>query len=435
MTACYYAFQVNDSIQRSSTSHRFDHFKTLVSSPFKVPLGALVPFIAPACMHAATGNGLGRSGIILDPKSEMEEAVLVTNTVEGRIPYDFPDGVYITNGPNPLFGGLKSTVSIFGRSSHTWIEGEGMLHALYFNKDSDGSWTIYYNSRQVQIDTFKLEQERNKPTFLPAIERDSAILSAYPLNLLRLGKVNKYLSNTNVFEHSGKFYSISKNHIPQEINIFTLETLADGMKLIHRVDLKPNQCSLCLDMGVTQRLIRYDKKGYVKIGVMPRYGDADSIQWFEVDPSSVFHIVNCFENGDKSSRISIPGPNLGLNKYEWFSRGFKHVNLVEDTSDGRGKYGGLAKLYFEEPEHGVYLELTIKTEYHSSPENTFCLGATFVPKVGGLEEDDGFTDLFTHYLQVYVVDTKNFSSEPVAKITLPSRVPYGFHGAFMSTRS
>lgn len=44
---------------------------------------------------------------------------------------------------------------------------------------------------------------------------------------LRFGKVNKYISNTNVFEHSGKFYSIAENHIPQEIDIFTLKTLGN----------------------------------------------------------------------------------------------------------------------------------------------------------------------------------------------------------------
>lgn len=44
---------------------------------------------------------------------------------------------------------------------------------------------------------------------------------------LRFGKVNKYISNTNVFEHSGKFYSIAENHMPQEIDILTLKTLGN----------------------------------------------------------------------------------------------------------------------------------------------------------------------------------------------------------------
>lgn len=37
-------------------------------------------------------------------------------------------------GLNPLFGRLKSTISVFGTTSHIWVEEEGMLHALYFDK-------------------------------------------------------------------------------------------------------------------------------------------------------------------------------------------------------------------------------------------------------------------------------------------------------------
>lgn len=42
---------------------------------------------------------------------------------------------------------------------------------------------------------------------------------------LRFGQVNKYLSNTNVIEHSGKLYTIAENHLPQEIDILTLKAL------------------------------------------------------------------------------------------------------------------------------------------------------------------------------------------------------------------
>ncbi|KDP34146.1 hypothetical protein JCGZ_07717 [Jatropha curcas] len=501
------------------------------------------------------------------PVDELQEAVVVTN-IDGKIPDDFSQGVYIRNGPNPLFGGLKSTISIFGRSSHTWIEGEGMVHVLYFNKASDGSWTIVYNNRHVETETLKLEKQRNKPSFLPAIEgNSSAVLSAFLLNQMRYGNVNKYLSNTNVFEHGGKFYSIAENHIPQEIDIFTLNTLgnwdvngcwnrpftshskrapgigelviigvnatkpfmelgiisADGNKLIHKVDLKFNRCTLCHDIGVTQRfnvimdfpltidiyrllrggpLIQYNKEDYARIGIMPRYGDAESIQWFAVKPNCTFHILNCFEGenevvvlGCKALDSVIPGPEMGLNKSEWFSRRFKHIEsdyknpedgllftrcyewrlnletgqvkerylsgtefsmdfpmingdftglknnygytqIVDSeasSTSGIAKYGGLAKLYLQERDELVEL---IKVEYHKFERNTFCSGAAFVPKNGSVEEDDGWIITFVHnedtnISQAYIIDTKKFRNEPVAKITLPCRVPYGFHGAFM----
>ncbi|KAK7311775.1 hypothetical protein RJT34_10123 [Clitoria ternatea] len=480
------------------------------------------------------------------PVEELGDSILVTN-IQGQIPHDFQEGVYIRNGPNPLFGGLKSTNSIFGRSSHTWVEGEGMLHALYFERSSHGCWTVLYNNKHVETETYKLEKQRSKPLFLPAIEGDSpAILIAYLLNWFRSGKVNKYISNTNVFEHSGKFYSVAENHIPQEIDILTLETFknwdvngawnrpftshpkkvpgagelvtlgvaatkpyavvgtisADGMKLVHKVDLKLNRCSLCHDIGVTQRynvildfpltidlsrlvrggnLIKYNKEDYARIGVMPRYGDANSIKWFEVEPNCTFHIINSFEDGQevvvrgcRALDSLIPGPDPSSKEFEWLSRCYEWrlnmqtgkvkekdlcgdnvvymdfpmingnfigmrnryaytqvVDPIASSTQDMPKYGGLAKLYFEES-HAE----PIRVEWHMFEKNTFCSGATFVPRDEGVEEDDGWIITFVHNedtntSQVYIIDTKKFSGETVSRITMPRRVPYGFHGAYM----
>ncbi|KAJ6674142.1 DIOXYGENASE putative-RELATED [Salix viminalis] len=514
------------------------------------------------------------------PVDELNEPLTITS-IEGKVPHDFPEGVYIRNGPNPLFGGLKSTTSIFGKTGHIWVEGEGMLHALCFDKDSDGeTWKVLYNNRHVETETYKLEKQRDKPSFLPAVEGNPpAILAAYLLNMLRFGKVNKDLSNTSVFEHSGKFYSIAEHHIPHEIDIFSLQTLgdwdingtwhrsfgshpkrapgtgelvvfgvdgmkpfmevgvvsADGKRLVHKVDLKFNRCTISHDMGVTERynviidfpltldiqrlikggpLIKFDKEEYARIGIMPRYGTADSIRWFEVEPNCTFHLLNCFEEGDEvvvrgcrslesiisescdmdldksewvSGRLRNKGPVqqdakfstkdelLFSRSYEWrlnmetgevkernltgtpFAMEFPMINpnfngvknkfgytqTVHDSasaSSGMPKFGGLAKLYFEETDNKEWEESEghIKVEHHEFEGNTFCTGAAFVPKEGGREEDDGWIITFVHdedtnTSKVYIIDTKNFTSEPVAKITLPCRVPYGFHGAFMPT--
>ncbi|THG14855.1 hypothetical protein TEA_010422 [Camellia sinensis var. sinensis] len=47
------------------------------------------------------------------------------------------------------------------------------------------------------------------------------------------------------------------------------------------------------------KLLKYEKEKYARIGVMPRYGDADSIRWFDVESYCTFHILNCFEDGDE----------------------------------------------------------------------------------------------------------------------------------------
>ncbi|GLT48206.1 hypothetical protein SLA2020_218460 [Shorea laevis] len=155
---------------------------------------------------------------------------------------------------------------------------------------------------------------------------------------------------------SGKLVIMGINATKPFVEVVVVS--ADRQKLVHKVDLKLNRCSLSHEIGVTERynvfmdsplcidiirlilggpLIKYQKEGYARIGVMPRYGDADSIRWFDVEPNCTFHLINCFEDGlvmgCRALESIIPGPDGGLNKFEWFSRKFRHVELVEG-SDG-----------------------------------------------------------------------------------------------------
>lgn len=112
------------------------------------------------------------------------------------------------------------------------------------------------------------------------------------------------------------------------------------------------------------RLIKYDKEDYARIGVMPGYGDADSVKWFEVESNCTLHILNCFEDrnevmihktrrifftfiqlsllyslilsliqkqvvvrGCRAHESIIPGPDHGQNKFKWFSMGFKPLEM------------------------------------------------------------------------------------------------------------
>ncbi|XP_027768635.1 carotenoid 9,10(9',10')-cleavage dioxygenase 1-like isoform X2 [Solanum pennellii] len=398
MAAYIYACQVNYCCLKKPLIPKFKDLRASVSSTFKPFLSNLenldVQKVIKEISFKLLDNFVDFTFEFLDqpllpsqsnfaPVEEIGEAVKVT-TIQGKIPNDFPEGVYIRNGANPLFGGLKSTKSIFGKSSHIWIEGEGMLHALYLTKEKEkgNKWNIFYKNKYVETDTFNIEKDRKKPSIIPNMEGDAlAVFMAILLNVLRFGVFHKYLSNTNVFEHSKKYYSIAENHIPQEINIQTLETLgnwtingdwtrsftahpkkirdtgelvimgtyplkpyfelgvisADGKQMIHKVDLKLNRCILCHEIGVTKRynvildfpltmdlkrliigeeLIKYNEDGYARIGIMPRYGDANSIKWFEVEPCYVFHLINCFEDNNevvvracRARRWIIPRPN------------------------------------------------------------------------------------------------------------------------------
>uniref|UniRef100_A0A0E0LUB3 Uncharacterized protein n=1 Tax=Oryza punctata TaxID=4537 RepID=A0A0E0LUB3_ORYPU len=451
------------------------------------------------------------------PVDEIGEITQVIE-IEGEIPADFPDGVYIRNGGNPLYGALQSVSSIFGQSHNIWVEGEGMLHALYFCKTNNSTWSISYNNRYVQSETFRIEKERQKPCFLPMTDGNPpAMLIASVLNTLRFQKVMKSMSNTSVFEHAGRVYAASEDDVPHEVDLHSLGTLGswhlggewklpftahpkvipgskemvifginavqpfltvgiiseDGEKLKQKVGLKLDRCTYCHEIGVTgtyniiidspltlnpARMLRgapvlgFEEESYSRIGVMPHYGDADSVIWFYVEPFCTFHLVNCFEEGHEvvvrgfhvpSSAIMGPRQkNLAMDtssqepNEENFSRLYEwRLNLKARTV--AGKYLTSLDVALEFP---IGREDLIKVEYHQLAKNQFCSGVTFVPKATGVYEDDGWIVSFVHdeetnISKVHIIDTRNFESGPIAKITLPQRVPYGLHGAFITKKT
>ncbi|KAK4836842.1 hypothetical protein QYF36_000614 [Acer negundo] len=104
------------------------------------------------------------------------------------------------------------------------------------------------------------------------------------------------------------------------------------------------------------------------------------------------------------------------------------VDYVASSSAGYAKYGGLAKLYLDEPHRPEPLEV-IEVGYHKFAENRFCSGTVFAGKPGGSEEDGGWLVSFVHneetnISQVHIIDAKKRESEPVAKIAGNYR---GFH--------
>ncbi|KAL7610188.1 hypothetical protein Lser_V15G10472 [Lactuca serriola] len=284
------------------------------------------------------------------PIGEIGELVKVDYQA-GKLPEDFPEGIYIRNGSNPLFGGLKFALSVFGKTDSIWVEGEGMLHALHFTKDAEGNWIFYYKNKYVETETYKMESQRKKPAFLPVTEGDApAALAGSLFNVLRFGHVNKIMSNTNVFEHGGKHYSISEDYLPQEIDLISLETYnswnpggswsrpftshpkkapgtgelvivgfkpskpycfvgvisVDGKELVHILNLQLDHCSLFHEVGVTKRynilvdsMFTLSPKRVMKGGQLFKYERGRDARiaviprYGDVDSIKWFHIEPC----------------------------------------------------------------------------------------------------------------------------------------------
>ncbi|KAL0394082.1 UNVERIFIED_CONTAM: Carotenoid 9,10(9',10')-cleavage dioxygenase 1 [Sesamum latifolium] len=283
---------------------------------------------------------------------------------------------------------------------------------------------------------------------------------------MRFGVPNKNMSNTNVFEQAGKYYTAADCDVaPHQIHIPTLETIGTWDEIAESWN-RPFTSHPKKAPGTGELvIIGIDAKNpYLVLGVI-------SVRWFGVKSCCAFHIINCYEEDDEvvvmgciAQDSIIPGPDLGRDKLGWFSRGLKkvssyHQNMEEGFLFARPyewrlnmKTGQVKEKYLVALDFAMdfpmindnFIGVKNKFAYtqvvdsaaSSAAENSFCTGASFVAKQGAADEDDGWLITFVHNedtntSEVYIVDAKKISSEAVAKIRLPCRVPYGFHGAYM----
>lgn len=74
---------------------------------------------------------------------------------------------------------------------------------------------------------------------------------------------------------------------------------------------------------------------------------------------------------------------------------------------------------------------------HVHGPNRWAGEGVFVPRPGASAEDDGWVVTYvydgnTGGSEFVVIDALNMESAPLARVPLPQRVPYGFHGAWIS---
>ncbi|RLE20412.1 MAG: 9-cis-epoxycarotenoid dioxygenase, partial [Actinobacteria bacterium] len=241
--------------------------------------------------------------------------------------------------------------------------------------------------------------------------------------------------------------------------------------MIHDMAITENH-SLIFDMPVTFSLERamggqsafdWEPDNGTRIGILPRYGDGDSIRWFDVDTGYIFHVFNAWEEGDeivldacRSEHTSILGENdLGLDgelarmhRYRFNMRtGTVEEGRVDDTPmefsrvnenyiGVKTRYGYASRFH---PDRGLLFNGFVKTDRESDRIDVVELSDTqfnqenvFAPRVNARAEDDGYIlgfvrDEATDQSECWVIDAQRFSDGPVAKVHMPKRVPYGFH--------
>jgi carotenoid cleavage dioxygenase len=206
-----------------------------------------------------------------------------------------------------------------------------------------------------------------------------------------------------------------------------------------------------------------------RVGIMPRTGTDADVKWFDVDPCYVFHGMNAYEKDGRvvydvcrSSEVwRDAGDMMGGEPVQSFHRWTFDLatgKTSEETLDERGmdfpkiadarvglehRYG--FTLHFDFGAEGVptfngILKLNVErgtSELHTLPKGCVPSEPVFVPATGSDPAgDEGWVLFFMHdenrnESELVILDAADWSAKPRARVRLPQRVPYGFHGSWI----
>ncbi|WP_232665269.1 carotenoid oxygenase family protein [Pseudonocardia sp. TRM90224] len=226
--------------------------------------------------------------------------------------------------------------------------------------------------------------------------------------------------------------------------------------------------------------MRWDDAHTSRIGLLPRGATGDAVRWFEAPRCYVFHVLNGFDNPDGSVTVDVVrydsvfrdelrGPSDSLpvlarwtvdpargtvteqivsdrsvefprvgpalvgqpHRYGWFAGvgadGLVLSDDVDRSSDSGFETGPLVKID----------TATGGTELHHYGPGRVTMEPAFVARPGATGEDDGWIlsvvhDATTDRGELVVLDAGDITAAPVARVHLPRRVPFGFHGNWIS---
>jgi len=414
--------------------------------------------------------------------------------VIGEVPKDL-NGLYVRNGPNPYF-------------QPDWryhaFDGDGMLHAVKFENGH-----VTYRNKWVQTTALQEEVSAKKALWKGIKE---------PWRTDRPDEPLKNTANTDVKFHAGRLISMwYRSGMPYAVDPETLETIGtsnfDGTymqygvvgpdrKLRHKIDIDLPGPSLPHDMAITERYSilhdfplrpdpealqagRYKIKFYgsqpSRFGIVPRYGQADEVKWFEAKPAYLLHVVNAWEEGDEVVMVGTPY-KIHLNDqgqpdgkrlektihnrqrdfmlYEWrfdLKTGQTRERCIDDVLNTEfpvinSQYQGRKNRYSyniifahggkEEVRFPGLVKYDISAgsyvAYSAGPQ-FFYNEPGFAPRDNSQSEDDGYLVVLVwnpheEQSEIQIFDCKGakMAEGPIARVILPRRIPHGFHATFVS---
>jgi carotenoid cleavage dioxygenase-like enzyme len=209
---------------------------------------------------------------------------------------------------------------------------------------------------------------------------------------------------------------------------------------------------------------RWDDNYGARLGVMGRDDPFGPVRWFDIDPCYVFHVANAFETTSARGTVialqAVRYPELwrdtgGLETdgvlWSW-TIDLQTGGVTERQLDDRAvefpriddRLATLPARYTVSVGDGRLVRYDLTTG--DAVEHVFGTAqspgrpgeAVFVPSTSGqADESSGWYigyvyDPVRDGSDLVIIDASDFAGQPVARIKLPQRVPYGFHGNWIA---
>jgi carotenoid cleavage dioxygenase len=215
-------------------------------------------------------------------------------------------------------------------------------------------------------------------------------------------------------------------------------------------------------------MMKFEPNLGARFGLVPRTDSKGKTLWFSVEPGFVFHILNAYEEADEVVLIAcrysrFPDElSTGVNDkpmepnlprlHEWrfnlktskttekplddIPTEFPRINETLTGRKTRFGYAGRADGDMFTAFRKYDLEKGTITE-HSFGKGRFGGEGIFVPRPSPKSEDDGFLMTFIfdkaeEKSELVIADAQDLSTKPLARVLIPTRVPYGFHATWLA---
>lgn len=441
--------------------------------------------------------------------------------LHGAIPTDL-NGVYMRAGPNPRFA---------PQGRYHPFDGDGMVHAAQFKQGK-----LTYRNRWLRTEAFVEEDAAGRATFHGIREtlkgrpdkrlKDSgntdlvghggkALALWYmsgeawefdPVSLQTLGKSKAIQASGGAISAHAKVDEISgemmffdygtqapymhygvvgadgqlKHHVPIALPGARLPhdmAITEHYSILHDLPLFHNEDALTLG----RHKIEFHPEMSTRLGVIPRFGAAESIRWFDFTPCFLYHVVNAWEDGDwvvmvgcrympargADGRIDAPrtardvaGLVQRARLWRWRmnlltgacdEQALDAVRNVEFPTCNSALTGRRTRFgYLCDQREDVVLQWPGIRKYDldsgemlgawsEDPEHSWYSEPWFAAADTAQAEDHGHVIAFQWNARLQretldIFDARDLGRGPVAQVALPRHIPTGFHGCWIAAK-